>query len=308
MKREAAVKAREKRIAEKDEQVLRRVFDATEKMRRDEAKQQERNLECVKQVIAERQLVFESQLQRKKDREAAFVAEEEKIAKYHEARSLPLKVKTKGRFSPAEIARKQALEREATAQFSQRDLSGDGLPQVLEDGEAEGEGEAPEAPAPEPAPTPTAEAGESAEPKKGRKTMVSQGTKTVVPEAVDTAAKDSEKSILDEVDLKMRADLERQERVALLQKQREIRIEEMRLSREERENEHMKEYRAQIREKDLQRATREAEQRVILTQRDQEEREARERQRQDKERLQRLRESNVAAVERRRLDRLEAKS
>merc|ERR1719183_3105269 len=112
-------------------------------MRRDEAKQQERNLECVKQVIAERQLVFESQLQRKKDREAAFVAEEEKIAKYHEARSLPLKVKTKGRFSPAEIARKQALEREATAQFSQRDLSGDGLPQVLEDGEAEGEGEAP---------------------------------------------------------------------------------------------------------------------------------------------------------------------
>ncbi|CAK0812057.1 unnamed protein product [Prorocentrum cordatum] len=132
--------------------------------------------------------------------EEAFVAEEEKIAKYHEARSLPVKVKTKGRFSPAEIARKQALEREASAQFLKRESSGDGLPQVLEDGEAEGEGEAPEAPAPEAA----AEAGgEAAEPKKGRKTVVSQA------QAVDTAARDNEKSILDEVDLKMRADLEK---------------------------------------------------------------------------------------------------
>mmetsp|Transcript_110089 Transcript_110089/g.298571 ORF Transcript_110089/g.298571 Transcript_110089/m.298571 type:complete len:300 (-) Transcript_110089:161-1060(-) len=299
MKREAAWKAREARIAEKDAQVLQRVVEGTDKRRREEAKRQERNLECVKQFIAARQLVFEGQLQRKKEREEAFVAEEEKIAKYHEARSLPVKVKTKGRFSPAEIARKQALEREASAQFLKRESSGDGLPQVLEDGEAEGEGEAPEAPAPEAA----AEAGgEAAEPKKGRKTVVSQA------QAVDTAARDNEKSILDEVDLKMRADLEKQEKIALLQKQREVRIEEMRLAREERENQHMKEYRAQIREKELQRATREAEQRVILTQRDQEEREARERQRQDKERLQRLRENNVAAVERRRMERLEAGS
>lgn len=324
-KREKVWKARANRIAEKEKQVIRKLLEVKERLRREEQIVKDRNAEFVKQLRADRQLVWEAQLQRTKDREAAFFVEEEKVAKYYQERALPKKVKTKGRFSAAEMARKEALEREAAAgglnatqplasplaRIDSDDVEAD----LAEGEEATNEGDD----GLEAAGLEAAESIEAGEPAEGKKTpkksktpkgaksrKSSVGRKSTA--ALDAAAEpDPAKSILDEVDAKMRAELEMQERRALKQKQREQRIEKRKLEREEREKERMKAYRAQIREKEAAQEMRAAQQRVIMKQRDQEQKDAEERQKQDMDRLNRLRENNIVLFEARRREKLESK-
>mmetsp|Transcript_85585 Transcript_85585/g.266121 ORF Transcript_85585/g.266121 Transcript_85585/m.266121 type:complete len:538 (+) Transcript_85585:52-1665(+) len=98
-KREAVWRVRETRVARREAEALKKTLAVKAESQRQERMVKERNQEFLKVLHSERQPIFKEQLRRTEQRKAAQEQEREAVASYVEKRSLPKKVKTKGKFA-----------------------------------------------------------------------------------------------------------------------------------------------------------------------------------------------------------------
>merc|ERR1712039_657858 len=96
-KREVIWKARHERVAKNEAKQLKETLERKAELQRQDKMGLERNQEFIKVLHMERQPIFREQLLRTKQRELAREQEQEAVANYHEKRSIPKKVKKKGR-------------------------------------------------------------------------------------------------------------------------------------------------------------------------------------------------------------------
>merc|ERR1712039_766073 len=97
MGREVVWKARAERVAKNEAKQLKETLDRKAELQRQDKMRLERNQEFIKVLHMERQPIFREQLLRTKQRELAREQEQEAVANYHDKRSIPKKVKKKGR-------------------------------------------------------------------------------------------------------------------------------------------------------------------------------------------------------------------
>jgi len=96
-RRESMWAARNERIKKKNNQWLRNVLEVKSERMRNDKMRTERNQEYLRTLHALRQPIFAAQIERTKEREQAAIAISESTAAYHEKRSVPKKVKKKGK-------------------------------------------------------------------------------------------------------------------------------------------------------------------------------------------------------------------
>lgn len=99
-RREMAWNAREERVSKKEAAQIRQILEVKVERARVEKLQKERNAEYLIQLHAQRQPIFSEQLEHTEERRLAWEAEAMALSNYKEARALPKKVKTKGKFAP----------------------------------------------------------------------------------------------------------------------------------------------------------------------------------------------------------------
>merc|ERR1711972_753239 len=95
-------KARDQRVAKKEQQQLKETLDRKAEIQRHDKMRKERNQEFIKVLHSERQPIFREQLLRTKQRELAREQEAEAVLNYVEKRSIPKKVKKKGKNAKKE--------------------------------------------------------------------------------------------------------------------------------------------------------------------------------------------------------------
>merc|ERR1711920_210615 len=96
-KREVIWKARDERVAKNEAKQLKETLERKKELQRQDKMRLERNQEFIKVLHMERQSIFREQLLRTKQRELACDQELEAVANYHDKRSIPKKIKKKGK-------------------------------------------------------------------------------------------------------------------------------------------------------------------------------------------------------------------
>merc|ERR1711920_801806 len=102
-KREIIWKARGERVCKKENQVLDATRARKAELDRHDKMRKERNQEFIKVLHSERQPIFREQLLRTKQRELAREQEAEAVLNYVEKRSIPKKVKKKGKNAKKDV-------------------------------------------------------------------------------------------------------------------------------------------------------------------------------------------------------------
>merc|ERR1712066_454642 len=96
-KREVVWKSRDERVARNEAKQLKETLERKAELQRQDKMRLERYQEFIKVLHMERQPIFREQLLRTKQRELARDQEQEAVSNYHDKRSIPKKVKKKGR-------------------------------------------------------------------------------------------------------------------------------------------------------------------------------------------------------------------
>jgi len=98
-RREAAQEARNIRVKKKEASMIKAILEVKQERERKSKLSKERNNEYVQLVHMERQPIFRDQLKRTEERRLAAEAEQEAYSNYKDRRSIPKKIKMKGKAS-----------------------------------------------------------------------------------------------------------------------------------------------------------------------------------------------------------------
>lgn len=287
-KREANWARRDKNVKSKQEALVAKALAPLEKIMRDKKIMEEKHQEQIREkrswnegegkyegiLIEERQPIFEAQMRRSVEREAEAEAEKAKISEYHENRALEKKVKSKGKNAQTPAAK-------AKAKGKAKDKA-----------KAKGKAKA----------KATAKASDSEDPSDHEKT-----TKPATAESgneEDNPAKNSDKAnkerLVDEIEIKMRKEMELQKMRQSLEKVRSKVVEEKEAARKEKEAARNQAYREQKREETMEFEKQASERRIVIKQAEEERIQADERKKQEMARLVKVRKENIDRIEEKR--------
>lgn len=113
VKREMAWKARDDKVTKKEKDQLKEILEVKKERERIQKLQRERNSEFLQNLHVQRQPIFKEQLEHTEERQAARDSEEQALNNYKEARAIPKKVKTKGKFAPKGNSKAEAPKAKA---------------------------------------------------------------------------------------------------------------------------------------------------------------------------------------------------
>eukprot|EP00418_Pyrodinium_bahamense_P066677 CAMPEP_0179087984 /NCGR_PEP_ID=MMETSP0796-20121207/40005_1 /TAXON_ID=73915 /ORGANISM="Pyrodinium bahamense, Strain pbaha01" /LENGTH=539 /DNA_ID=CAMNT_0020785499 /DNA_START=60 /DNA_END=1679 /DNA_ORIENTATION=+ len=119
--REEIWRIRDSRVARKEADMLKRILGVKAELQRQDRMRKERNQEFIKVLHMERQPIFREQLKRTQQRQLAQDQEKEAVATYIEKRSIPKKVKTKGKYAkPKEAVHDKANPQKAKGKTTKK--------------------------------------------------------------------------------------------------------------------------------------------------------------------------------------------